>query len=119
MLTKGNLLSALPADLSVEQFEPLVVTQHVTVERIISHQHASPANFWYDQAQDEWVLLVQGEAVLAFDDAPALTLQAGDYVLIPAHQRHRVASTAPETIWLAIHLRANAKDNGAAESKQC
>ncbi len=119
MLTKGNLLSALPTDLSVEQFEPLVVTPHVTIERIISHQHASPADFWYDQAQDEWVLLAQGAAVLEFDNAPALSLCAGDYVLIPAHQRHRVASTAPETIWLAIHIYANAKNECAENEQPC
>lgn len=104
LITKGNLLSALPADLSVERFEPLVITQHVTIERIISHEHASPANFWYDQTQDEWVLLAQGAAVLEFDNAPTLSLSVGDYVFIPAHQWHRVVSTAPETIWLAIHF---------------
>jgi hypothetical protein len=26
-------------------------------ERIISHDHASPADFWYDQARHEWVIV--------------------------------------------------------------
>ncbi|MGA8259730.1 MAG: cupin domain-containing protein [Arenicellales bacterium] len=77
----------------------------VTIERIISKGHVSPESRWYDQAREEWVIVLRGEARLSFEDGDAVALKPGDYILIPAHARHRVEWTTPgmETIWLAIH----------------
>jgi cupin 2 domain-containing protein len=78
------------------------------VERIVSRGHASALDFWYDQPEHEWVLLVQGAARLQVETSPGQVetrnLHPGDYVLLPAHQRHRVDWTHPteNTIWLAI-----------------
>lgn len=76
------------------------------IERIVSTGQASPPGFWYDQAQNEWVLLLQGRAVLEWDDGRSITLQQGDWLNIPAHTRHRVAWTSkdPPCIWLAVHF---------------
>ncbi len=92
----------LPAD---EYFEALTANPHCRIERIISTGQTTPAGEWYDQAQDEWVVLLQGEAELAYDNGERRYLKAGDYLLIPAHQRHRVefTTTDPCCIWLAIH----------------
>lgn len=75
------------------------------IERIISVGHVTPAGEWYDQATDEWVLLLQGEAELAFEGGDRQRLKRGDYLLIPAHCRHRVeaTSTDPPCLWLAMH----------------
>jgi cupin 2 domain-containing protein len=73
------------------------------LERILSFGCASPDGFWYDQAQDEWVTLLRGTAVLEFDGAPPLPLKAGDHVVIPARQRHRVSAVSPDAVWLALH----------------
>ncbi len=97
----------LPGDRpTAELFEALLQQDGLKIERIISTGQTTPAGQWYDQAQDEWVILLQGTAKLSFDDQPAQTLQVGDYLHIPAHQRHRVefTSTAPPCIWLAIHF---------------
>ena len=77
------------------------------IERIVSRGHASPPDFWYDQEQDEWVCLVQGEARLAWDHGGVEILRPGDCLFIPAHARHRVESTSndPPCIWLAVHGR--------------
>jgi len=101
-----NLYEAIPTDLPDEVFEQLAAGGSVRVERILSKGHRSPASGWYDQGQDEWVAVLRGEAVLDFEDRPSVTLKAGDYLTIPAHQRHRVAWTTPEveTIWLAVHF---------------
>ena len=85
------------------------------IERIVSHGHASPADFWYDQEEAEWVLLVQGSALLAFADGRETALEAGDYVHIPAHCRHRVVQTDPNmpTVWLAVFYLEHAQDNAS------
>ena len=101
----NNIFEAIPADLPDELFEPLVDNGAVRIERIVSRGHASPQSGWYDQPQNEWVILLKGEAVLAFDQGKSITLKTGDFLNIPAHSRHRVEWTASgvETIWLAVH----------------
>lgn len=77
----------------------------VHIERILSAGHTTPEYQWYDQEMDEWVMLVQGSAKLFFADNEEITLKSGDYIFIPAHQKHRVTYTSsdPSCIWLAIH----------------
>jgi cupin 2 domain-containing protein len=104
-----NILAGLPAQLPDERFEPLLSGGAFRLERIISQGHATPAGSWYDQPQDEWVLLLQGSAGLSFAEGEeTLTLRAGDCLLIPARQRHRVEWTDPQdaTVWLALHFSA-------------
>lgn len=91
-----------------ETFTALAAKGGARVERIVSRGAASPEGQWYDQDGEEFVLLVEGEAVLGFEDGTEQRLRAGDWAVLPAHCRHRVAWTAPdrETIWLAVHLPA-------------
>jgi cupin 2 domain-containing protein len=100
-----NIFDAIPANLKNEHFDSLVDADKVRIERIISRGHASPESGWYDQPQNEWVMLLRGEAVLEFESEAPVTLKPGDYLNIPAHCKHKVAWTAPdiETIWLAVH----------------
>lgn len=99
-----NIFAALPPNLEMEVFEILASSDSVRIERIISQGQITPANEWYDQAQAEWVIVLQGEAVLTFEHEPPLRLVSGDYVTIPAHKKHRVDWTDPNqtTIWLAV-----------------
>ena len=100
-----NLFTNLPADTSLEQIEPLLESATVRIERIVSHGQSTAADDWYDQDENEWVVLLKGKATLRFaDDEELLTMHPGNFVHIPAHQRHRVESTAVNqpTIWLAI-----------------
>ena len=79
------------------------------VERIVSAGQQSPPGFWYDQSEDEWVVVLEGAAALEFEgQQEPVRLAPGDWVNIPAHRRHRVAWTAParRTVWLAIHYHA-------------
>ncbi|WP_428827287.1 cupin [Azonexus sp. IMCC34842] len=108
MLT--NLLAALPTQLATEQFAELLARPGLRIERIVSTGHRSPPDFWYDQPDGEWVLLLQGEAQLRFaDETTARRLLAGDFIDIAPHRRHRVDWTLPDqpTVWLAIHYAAN------------
>ncbi|MFI4986495.1 MAG: cupin domain-containing protein [Alphaproteobacteria bacterium] len=104
----GNLLTPLPPAGEREQVELLARGSSVRIERIVSAGQASPPGFWYDQAWHEWVVLLQGSAVLRFADRAApLVMAPGDYVAIAAHRRHRVEATDPggPTVWLAVHYR--------------
>ena len=88
-----------------EVFEPLLTGQDILIERIISTGQASPPDFWYDQDKDEWVVLLQGQAKIGWEDGRSKELSAGESVFIPAHERHRVEWTSKEVpcIWLAVH----------------
>lgn len=98
-----NLFENIPENLPDELTEVLAEHSNVRIERIVSDGHASAGGFWYDQAENEWVFLVSGSAVLEFEDH-SLEMKPGDHVLIPGHQKHRVASTSEteKTIWLAV-----------------
>ncbi len=99
-----NLFADIPRDLPEELVETLLQADHLRVERIVSHGHASPEGFWYEQEQHEWVVVLRGAARLRFEDG-ALEMQPGDCENIPAYRRHRVEWTTPQepTVWLAVH----------------
>ncbi|MBE0614995.1 MAG: cupin [Burkholderiales bacterium] len=100
----SNLYDRLSPDADEEQFAELLSRPGLRIERIVSAGQASAPGFWYDQPEAEWVLLLQGQARLRFEDEtqPRL-LNPGDYVDIAPHRRHRVESTATPTVWLAVH----------------
>ncbi|MDY6781711.1 MAG: cupin domain-containing protein [Cyanobacteriota bacterium] len=97
----------LPPNLPNEEvFEKIAGSDRVLIERIISTGQTTPPGEWYDQERDEWVIVLQGKAQLVYDDGATINLSAGDYLLIPARQKHRVGYTSsdPPCIWLAIHF---------------
>lgn len=103
----GNLFAMRTPGGVGEVFETLLERPGLRLERIESHGEATPVGDWYDQADDEWVVLLCGAAGLRFEgDAAVHTLAPGDYVFIPRHRRHRVewTSAAAPTVWLALHL---------------
>lgn len=104
-----NLFDEIPADLPEELIETLVESEYLRLERIVSRAHSSPDNFWYEQQQNEWVMVVQGSARLQFaDKQQELELNAGDHLVIQAGERHRVnwTSQEPECIWLCLFYPA-------------
>jgi cupin 2 domain-containing protein len=104
---KPKNLFALPSVLPLgELTELLAKNKKCRIERIISTGQISRKDFWYDQNENEWVAVLQGEGVVAWEDGSQTELHAGDWLLIPAHKKHRVArtSTEPPCIWLAVFL---------------
>ncbi len=101
-----NIFSKTLQNLEKEEFfELLVKNDAVTIEKIISKGQKSPESDWYDQEKNEWVMVLKGKAILSFEDKMSVHLNEGDFINIPAHKKHRVAWTDPdsETIWLAVH----------------
>lgn len=101
-----NLFSSIPAVLPDELTEVYLQAESVRIERIVSQGHASPPGFWYDQAEHEWVLVVQGAAKLRFEDE-TVEMKRGDFIKIAPHRKHRVEWTTPDepTIWLAVFYK--------------
>ena len=101
-----NLFTDLPSQLPDELITILNDAADVRIERIVSHGHVSPKDFWYDQEQHEWVVVLKGTARLQFEDGE-VEMKVGDFVNIPAHKKHRVEWTTPDepTIWLAVFYR--------------
>ena len=107
----GNLFADVAdvsaASIEEETFSEILARPGLKIERIISQGQTSPPGFWYDQAWNEWVIVLKGRATLQFEHEPvAREMGLGDYVFIPARRRHRVAWTEPQqpTVWLAVHF---------------
>ena len=98
-----NLFTDLPSQLPDELITILIDAADVRIERIVSHGHVSPKDFWYDQSQHEWVVVLKGAARLQFEDGE-VEMKVGDFINIPSHRKHRVDWTTPHepTIWLAV-----------------
>lgn len=96
-------LYRLPPSSGGEIADILWQAEGLRVERIVSRGDVSPAGFWYDQEEDEWVAVLEGEAELEFPSGK-VSLRRGDTLLIPAHRRHRVSRTSiePPCIWLCV-----------------
>jgi cupin 2 domain-containing protein len=103
----NNLFKHIKQDSNSEVFEILLQTDSLKLERIVSTGQATPPGQWFDQDSDEWVVLLSGSAGLLFDgEREVRVLKPGDYLLVPAHARHRVewTETGTETVWLALHF---------------
>ena len=100
-----NVFESIPEHFDDEIVDCLLENKQLKIERIVSKGHTSPPSGWYDQEQDEWVIVLKGGAIIAFEDGVEVTLAAGDSLSIAAHFRHRVKWTDPEqeTVWLAVH----------------
>jgi len=103
-ITIGNLRLGIPHVLPDELITTLAAGTGVRVERIVSRGHQSDPNFWYDQDEHEFVMVVSGHARVEVEDQGELDLRAGDYLVLPAHVKHRVSWTQPQqdTVWLAV-----------------
>ncbi len=101
MMRTGNLFTDAAPPHDGERFETILAHKNLVIERIVSS--ASAAAQEYVQAQDEWVLLVQGEAVLQVA-GDSIALKSGDHLFLPAGVPHRVMHTSNGAMWLAVHL---------------
>jgi len=101
-----NLFCGIPESIKDELIETVLKTSCFRIERIVSRDHSSPPGFWYDQDENEWVILLKGSAGMRFEDQEdVFVMNPGDYLYIDRHRRHRVEWTEPdcETVWLAVH----------------
>ena len=112
MITKNiyDISKSLPLD--TEVFENIFCRDDIVIEKIISSGTGTPDDQWLSQDKDEWVLLLQGNSELLFENGESVTLKSGDYIFIPSNLKHRVERTSsePVCIWLAVHMKAEKID---------
>ena len=79
----------------------LAENDNVRIERIISTGQTSG---WYDQDETEFVVLLEGSAVIEFENDRSVALSKGDTLLLQPHERHRVSFTSaePPCVWLCV-----------------
>ncbi len=110
-----NLWRGPMAAVGQEQLQTLLEAPGLRLERIHSCAAASPAGEWLDQAEGEWVLLLQGHADLRFTDPDAsVSLGPGDMLWIPPRRRHRLERTDPGAgcLWLTLFVDAGLPPTG-------
>jgi cupin 2 domain-containing protein len=105
----GNLFSDAAPPAAGERFDTLLSHRGLTIERIVSTSKIESQ--LYVQEQDEWVVLLQGAALLDVDGVETRLL-AGDYVFLPSRTPHRVLSVSDGAMWLAVHLSAEPSRGG-------
>lgn len=106
----GNLFADALPPLQGERFEMILKHRNLVVERIVSSAAMVPCE--YVQPQDEWVVLVQGEATLQVA-GKTMALKAGDHLFLPAGVPHSVQRVSEGAIWLAVHLYPEEESDAA------
>lgn len=103
-LLMANLFENIPDQLTAEHFTDLLKEEHIRIERIVSWGHTSPESGWYNQDENEWVIVLEGSGTILFENGKEQVLNKGDHLNIPAHIKHKVIRTDPNnvTIWLAV-----------------
>ena len=101
-----NIFDNIPENFKDEISTILLKRKNVRIEKIISNGQTSKDNFWYDQDEDEWVIVLQGKGEITYKDNSKEMLTTGDYTFIPAHKKHRVSFTSenPPCVWLCVFI---------------
>ncbi len=97
-----NLFDITGLSTNAEQFEDLFSNNNIRIERIVSFGHPTPEGEWYDQEDTEWVSLLKGTSTLLYADGRKQEMVAGDALLIPPHEKHRVEAVSEDAVWLAV-----------------
>lgn len=113
MIRTWNLLATDDVGGDAEFLTDLVTGRGWRIEWIVSRGQATPRGQWFDQDEDEWVLVVAGSAGLLIEgESTERVLTAGNAVWLPAHVRHRVTWTDPAvpTVWCAVFVSSDPVD---------
>ena|SRR5687768_17631748 len=99
----GNVFEDSSPPGAGERLDVLVEHRNLVVERIVSSANITPKK--YVQPQDEWVVLVRGEAEIEVA-GESVVLKCGDHLFLPSGTIHIVKSASEGAMWLAVHLHA-------------
>ena len=102
-MQKYNIFEQIIVDKNEEKFFEILKNETIKIEKIVSNGQTSPENFWYEQEKSEFVLLLEGYAILEFENRE-VELKKGDCLNIKAMEKHRVKFTSLDepTVWFAV-----------------
>ena len=102
-MEKYNIFDKIIVDKEEENFFEIFKNETIKIEKIVSNGQISPENFWYEQEKSEFILLLEGFAILEFENRE-VELKKGDCLNIEAMEKHRVKFTSlnEPTIWFAV-----------------
>ena len=102
-MEKYNIFDKIIVDKEEENFFEIFKNETIKIEKIVSNGQISPENFWYEQKKSEFILLLEGFAILEFENRE-VELKKGDCINIKAMEKHRVKFTILDepTIWFAV-----------------
>src|SRR4051812_6972990 len=100
-VSRGCLAGPATAPASGERTVELARVRNVVIEEIVSG--TADAAVEYRQEQDEWVVVLSGNAVLDVE-GETVELSRGEWLLLPAGTRHHVLRAERGTQWLAVHV---------------
>lgn len=102
-----NIFESIPENTEKEVFSEILTGRNIVIRRIVSQGQSSPESGWYDQEENEWVIVLKGEGKILFESGDVHHLIKGGYLNIPAHTKHKVLWTSPamKTIWLAVYYK--------------
>ena len=72
-----NVFENVGGFLENEEFQELASSEYVKIERIVSTGHRSAENHWYDQPENEWVLVLSGRGVIEYEDGRVIGAPEG------------------------------------------
>jgi len=86
---------------SGETFTTLLEHKNININRIVSSSDVEPIE--YIQEEDEWLVLLEGEATLLVDKKEEI-LTKGETLFIPAKTPHTILKTSSGTVCLTVHI---------------
>lgn len=105
-----NIFQKLPDACKFECEEDLLSKNAVRITRILSQGQTSEV---YEQEDDEWIMVLVGEAEITFPDehGRTLALSSGDFLYLEAGRRHQVTRTSDPCLWLCVFFSADESDD--------
>ena len=96
-----NIYNLPPLPLTEEATTILIENENIRIERIISTGQISD---WYDQTETEFVVLLEGNAIIEYENGESIAMLKGDTLIIKPHEKHRVnyTSSEPPCVWLCM-----------------
>jgi cupin 2 domain-containing protein len=102
-----NIYENIPGWFPDEKTDVLYENPDCRIERVLSYGQATPEGKWYDQEEQEWIVLLEGTAKLLMFPDEEIFMRKGDTFFIEARRRHRVVFTSenPACVWLCIFFK--------------
>ncbi len=101
-----NFFENIPQNSEKEIFQTVKSNPNIKIERIISYGQTTPKDYWYDQSEDEFVMILKGEAKIKYNDDTEYHLKKGNSLYIKAGQKHRIVFTSNPAVWLAVFIKS-------------